>query len=280
MSILVTGASGFIGQAIVKALSSDDRVIALKSQDINLIRPTATQQLVELMTQEQVTDVIHLAARVCTAQNKMDLHLFEDNKLMGIHVIEAARKIKLKSFIHASTMAVYPVKDGACDETTAPNPAINGDGLYGLAKWHVEQVADFYLLKYMPVVHLRMTQVFGPGMRVDRIFPSMIQEIRDKNTVSVYGLGERITNFIHINDVVSTFKYIWRSPKAGVYNLGGDWHWDMNSWADHIIKAYGNSQTKKILLPQGSRIKQYIKSDLLSSTFGIRNSTVDVQGVL
>jgi UDP-glucose 4-epimerase len=279
MNILVTGATGFIGKAICSYLSKNHAITRVSSKICNLNDMGAADVLTELMVKNDIKTVIHAAAKVCTSENREEIRLFEDNVHYGFNVINACRRHGVETFINISSMAVYPLKDGLYEEDVLPEPSLNGDGLYGMAKWQIEQMADFYLGSKCKVVHARLTQVFGPGMRDDRIFPSFIKEIEKANSVTIFGEGERISNFIHINDVVNVVDHMVKAPKPGVYNVGAKDHWTLRQWAMEFIKVYGRADTRLLVQTKGSKIKQLVGSAKLKSIYGLENKTMDVRGL-
>ena len=103
--VLVTGASGFLGSAVMRALErrSPGRVSAPPSSKYDLRRADH----VEAMFDELQPDlVIHLAARVggIGANMARPSELYLDNLLMGTYVIEAARRARTAKIVVTGTI--------------------------------------------------------------------------------------------------------------------------------------------------------------------------------
>ena len=216
---------------------------------------------------------------MCSKENARDFKLLSGNQQITQQLIDLALQVKPKHLIHVSSIALYPNLDGTYAEDSLVDPSVNGDGLYGLSKYNAEVLINFYLGRLMTVTHLRPSQIYGPGMRHDRIFPSMIRELKEKNTITVFGMGQRISNFVHVEDVVAAIDRVLRKPQAGVYNVGGLRHWTLEQWAGKMIKEYGKPDSKIIKVPQGSKVQQRIDTRLMDKDFGIKNKKVDLKGI-
>ncbi len=287
MNILITGATGFIGQALTAHLKQKHVVMPMSSRsrkphqglvcDLGSLR--STQATAAALKGKKVDAIIHLASVVCTPQNRTQVKLLDNNNAISSNFVALAQALDPRLLLHASSMAVYPNQDGVYKENGIIDPSGNGDGLYGLAKFNAEMFLNFFLSPQMKLMHLRLTQVYGPGMRQDRIFTSMVKELRQKNTITVFGNGERVTNFIHIRDVIATIDGMLNGPRSGIYNVGAFKHMTLEQWAKKIIRQYGNARSRVIKFDKGSRVKQRIDTRLLNKIFGLKNQTVDLSGI-
>ncbi|MBF0522474.1 MAG: NAD(P)-dependent oxidoreductase [Candidatus Omnitrophica bacterium] len=281
MKILITGSNGFIGQAVTERLRKRHKVFTLgrdRQQDYccDLRQEQQVRRIGQTFKAKKIDFIIHLASVICTPQNRTQISLLEENLLMTKNMIVLAQMVKPKAFIHASSIAMYPQQNGTYSEKSVVNMSGNGDGLYGLAKFNAEVLLNFFLSSTMKVVHLRVAQVIGPLMREDRIIPMMLKELKEKNTITVFGNGERVVNFIHVRDVARAFEKISVSPKPGSFNVGCRKHWTILAIAKELARQYGNKDTKIIKVPQGSRIKQYIDTNLLKETYAFEADTLDL----
>jgi GDP-L-fucose synthase len=135
--VVVSGGSGFLGSFVVERLRSAGcgEVIVPRSRDYDLCEKAAALRLF----QDAKPDIfIHLAAVVGgIGANRLNPgRYFYDNAMMGLNVIEAARKAGIEKIVCAGTICSYPkftpvpfreenFWDGYPEETNAP---------YGLAK--------------------------------------------------------------------------------------------------------------------------------------------------
>ena len=213
--VLVTGATGFLGNAVCHNLKDDDRY--------NLIPLAGRQQwdltrqgcMAQALTQTQPDVVIHLAATVGgIGANKENPGLFMYNNLaMGLNVIEECRDYgKLKKFIMVGTVCAYPkmtpvpfreqdLWNGYPEETNAP---------YGIAKKSLMQLLisyyeqyDFNAVNLIPVNMYGSHDNFDP--KISHVIPALILKFakaKEQNlpSVEIWGTGNASREFLHSYD--------------------------------------------------------------------------------
>src|SRR5919109_539384 len=134
-NVLVTGGKGFLGSYVVDLLQRKKakRIIAPTSKECDLTKISNCKRVVQ-----DVDIVFHLAAKVggIGLNREKPAELFYDNLLMGIQLMNEAKKANVEKFIALGTICSYPkftplpfseesIWDGYPEETNAP---------YGLAK--------------------------------------------------------------------------------------------------------------------------------------------------
>ena len=112
------------------------------------------------------------------------------------------------------------------------------------------------------IVHLRVAQVYGEGMREDRIIPVMRKELEERNTITVFGNGERESCFIEINKLVEVIEFFLTHEVSGVYNVG-DQNLAYYDLAEIVVNQYGNEESTIVKQPQGSKEKFNLDSSKL-----------------
>jgi nucleoside-diphosphate-sugar epimerase len=187
-----------------------------------------------------------------------DLGVFYDNLKITEGLVELAKILKPKKLINFSSIAVYPNVDGKYSETSPIRPSVNTECLYGLSKFCSENIIDFMLRKEnMIIAHLRSSQVYGEGSRSDRIIPLMLEELKRKNVITVFGSGERVSNFIHVDKLTEIVELFIKKDIKGIFNIG-DEQLSYLELARRLIKEYGNKDSRIIKERRGSRAKVYI----------------------
>ena len=97
-------------------------------------------------------------------------------------------------------------------------------------------------------------------MREDRIYSIMKNELKRDNKITVYGRGERISNFVSIDYLVKKMDKILNNKKIeGTYNLG-EKNLSYKYLAEMIIKKYGDNSSKVVLKQNGVKSKVIIDS--------------------
>jgi len=278
MNILLTGAGGFIGSHLYKELNSEHKVFRVfypsgyiegqNSFSVNLTNIAAVNKLIkDLSKQQKIDAIIHLASAMASSDKIDDVRLLNKNILITDNVINIARLVNPKIFINFSSMAVYPNISGTFSEDSLPMPQKNPDCIYGLSKYCSEVMIDFLLRnKNIRIVHLRISQVHGNGMRTDRIIPVMLKELKETNTITVYGDGERTSNFINVDKLVKEVSFFLQEDISGIYNLG-----DQNilylELAQELIDEYGDKDSKIHKEPQGNKEKFRLDISKLNSMY-------------
>ena len=175
-------------------------------------------------------------------------------------------KFKPSKVINFSSIAVYPNKDGEYSENSEINPSVNSEGLYGLSKFCGENILDFFnKSNSVCVTNLRISQVYGNEMRDDRIFKIMQKELEETNTITVFGKGERISNFIQIDILVEKIIYFIENTLCGTFNIG-DENLSYYDIAKKIVDKHGNLKSTIKLVERGVSSKTFINCDKMQES--------------
>jgi len=180
MRILVTGASGFIGKAFVKALineqpeyeiycavRSTSNVDELKALNVKFTNFDLTKIETFLPAVEGKDCVVHFAANFNFLASEESL--YEQNVNATKKLAEACLKANISHFVYCSTTEAMGIVDDGT-ELSDYNP----DEVYGSSKMDAEKaLIEMYEEKQLPVTIVRPTGVFGPGDGY--VFKEMIQ---------------------------------------------------------------------------------------------------------
>ena len=278
MNIFITGISGFIGSALhTKLLSQkEDHWVVYGSSrtlenkyifKVDLSDPASVKSLLSRCDLENVRFdcIIHCANVLANSDNSRSINLFENNIAITKNLLDIAIDHKVINFIHLSTIGVYPNTDGVYDELSITRPSSNAEGLYSLAKLTSENLFDFYLLSLgIIVTNLRLSQVYGKGMREDRIMKIMEAEMFANKKITVWGNGERVSNFVSIDRVLSAIYYFVKSPLPGLFNVGGE-NISYFKLAEKVISMNQQQKIKIVRLEKGVKSKVYVNSDKLDN---------------
>jgi nucleoside-diphosphate-sugar epimerase len=276
MNILITGANGFIAKHLKNHFKADHEIFTISRKaeadglssndyeidlsDVNFVK----EYFSEDRFKHKMDVIIHCAAVLSGADNK-DIMVFHKNNAITESMIHIAKAAGTSKFINISSIGVYPNISGTYTEQSAIEPSVNHECLYGLSKVCSEELFKFYLRDTAQVINLRLGQVYGQGMREDRIFSIMKDELQKNNTITVFGNGERISNFVSVDYLVNKLDTIVHSAEArGTYNLG-EKNLSYTDLAEMIIKEFGNDLSKIILDERGVASKVIIDSSKINS---------------
>jgi GDP-L-fucose synthase len=232
--ILVTGGAGFLGSAVVETLRRRGctHIAVPRSRDFDLTDAAAIDAL---LRRERPEVLVHLAAVVggIGANRENPGLFFYANAIMGIQLIEYARRHAVEKTVVAGTVCAYPkfapvpfkeesLWDGYPEETNAP---------YGIAKKALLVQCQAYREQYgMNAIYLLPVNLYGPRDNFDphssHVIPALIRkavEARDRGSEEfvVWGDGSATREFLYVDDAAEAIvAAMERYDGAAPVNLG------------------------------------------------------------
>jgi GDP-L-fucose synthase len=232
--ILVTGGAGFLGSVVVDTLRRRGctQITVPRSRDFDLTDAAAIDAL---FRRERPQVLVHLAAVVggIGANREHPGQFFYENAIMGIQLIEFARRYSVEKTVVAGTVCAYPkhapvpfkedaLWDGYPEETNAP---------YGIAKKALLVQCQAYREEYgMNAIYLLPVNLYGPGDNFDprssHVIPALIRkaiEARDEGheELVVWGDGSATREFLYVDDAAEGIvAAMERYDGAAPVNLG------------------------------------------------------------
>lgn len=218
-TVLVTGATGFIGRATVSALADTGWRITQGSRSAG----ESTEEVVRLDLSEPATlvtlakgarfdAIVHLGARVGLSGGA-EPDMFVSNALSTGYLAYLA-KLWDAHLIFASTAIVHGVRN----ETINPDSPICPDTAYSKSKWLGEQLLEASNAKHCV---LRIAGVFGSGgpahLGLNRAIDSAI---KGEPPLQV-GSGETLRNYVYVKDVAEAIVYALEQNLEGAHLLAG-----------------------------------------------------------
>jgi len=252
MTVLLTGAAGFIGFHVARALlDRGERVVGVDNlssyYDPSLKRARLAQLAGEAaftfheldiadraavfaMTEAvpEIDRVVHLAAQAGVRYSLENPFAYAETNVLGhLVVLEASRRLaRLRHLVYASSSSVYggnsKLPFSVDDRVDSPV------SLYAATKRADELIGHCYAHLYgLPVTGLRFFTVYGPWGRPDMAYYSFTRAIFEGRPIRVFNRGEMQRDFTYIDDVVPGVLAALDRPPEGadgvphrLYNLG------------------------------------------------------------
>ena len=320
MKILVTGAAGFIGFHLIKALLGKDCFIvgidnlnsyyevALKKDRLKILNEQSNEDtfsfitldladreaMASLFAEHGFDIVINLGAQAGVRYSIEKPHEYIDSNVVGfLNVLEGCRQTQVKHLVYASSSSVYGMN--------IKQPFSTGDrvdypiSLYAATKKSNELMAHTYSHLYnIPTTGLRFFTVYGPYGRPDMAYFSFTKKILAGEQIDVYNNGKMQRDFTYIDDIVEGITRIIDKipgPQQSfattaiapyqIYNIGNNQPVTLRRFITAIESACGK-KAKENLLPMqpGDVPATYADIDELTADIGFRPETSIEDGIL
>jgi len=225
MKVLVTGANGFTGSHLVKALEQlGDTVVGLVRQSSNLARLSGCQlQLIygDITDRDAieramigVDTVFHTAAYV-------ELGLVNASEMERVnvtgtrYVMEIAQSLSVSKVVYCSTIGVFGDTKGQVVDERFQRTQRDFSSAYDRTKYAAQQIVDQFAAQGLPVVSILPSGIFGAD---DPHFGPVLQQFL-KGGLKLWAGGDRITGIVHVDDLVAAMILAAEKGKVGEHYI-------------------------------------------------------------
>ena len=245
MTILVTGAAGFIGfHVALRLLDRGEAVVGLDNlnnyYDVSLkrsrlarleSRPNYTHVHVDLANRPAMEAmfathrprrIVHLAAQAGVRYAASNPHVYVDSNVTGfLHVLEGCRQHGTDHLVFASTSSVYGANTAL--PYSESQPTAHPLTLYAATKKANEGMAHSYAHLYgTPCTGLRFFTVYGPWGRPDMAFFSFTRDIIAGRPIEVFNQGRHSRDFTYVDDIAAGVVGALDAPARGEPGWSGE----------------------------------------------------------
>ena len=313
MSVLITGAAGFIGfhlagellkqgQSVIGVDNLNDyydptlknnRLVALNKIDgfvFQKVDVSDRGQVETLMTENQdITEIVHLAAQAGVRYSLINPYIYtQSNVDAHLILLEAARQLPtLKHFVYASSSSVYGANTQlpfSVDDRTD-----NQVSLYGATKKAMEVISEAYSRTWaLPLTGLRFFTVYGPWGRPDMAAFIFIKNIFSGEPIPVFNNGDMQRDFTYIDDIVAgVIACLNKPPVSGataplhrIYNIGNNRSEPLMRFISVIEETVGmRAQIEFLPIQPGDVKSTYADISMSVRDFGFMPSTSIDEGL-
>jgi len=276
MTILVTGAAGFIGYHVCEALlGRDEQVVGIDNLNDYYDPALKRARLARLQGrngfsfrkldiadrealfglvdgQPGIDRAVHLAAQAGVRHSLENPYVYIDANVMGeVVVLEACRRLpNFKHLVYASSSSVYGGNRKLPFSTEDPvNQPVS---LYAATKRAGELIAHCYAHLYrLPATGLRFFTVYGPWGRPDMSAYIFTRAILKGEPIQIFNQGDMRRDFTYIDDIVAGVLAALDHPPEGgeepphrLYNLGNNRSEDLMHFIAVLEKTCGREAVK------------------------------------
>jgi len=244
LKILVTGGAGFIGSNFVRR-TLEDAYPGLEGADVvvydaltysgNLenLAPVADSPRYSFVHGDirdsvlldqvlpTVDTVVHFAAESHVDRSVRDAGPFVETNVVGTQrLLDASLRAGIARFVHVSTDEVYgSIAEGSWDEERPLEP----NSPYSASKAGSDLLArSFHRTHGMNISITRCSNNYGPYHFPEKVIPLFVTNLIDDTHVPLYGEGNNIRDWLHVDDHTRGIALVTTRGRAGeIYNIGG-----------------------------------------------------------
>ena len=207
--VVVMGAAGFVGGALVKRLSgSDVPTLALCRSEVDLLAPNASEKLAAVL---RPSDTFVAVAARAPCKN---VPMLVENMTMTAAMIAALGKSPVAHVINISSDAVYADSSGPLDENSLMAPGT----LHGVM--HLAREISFRSEVRVPLAMLRPSLLYGAADPHNGYGPNRFRRLaNDGQDIVLFGAGEERRDHVLIDDVAEIIARVIAHRSTGAINI-------------------------------------------------------------
>ncbi len=256
MKIVVTGASGFVGQAVVRELLSRDADV------LGVCRRRVDSNL-PLISVSDYSDTPGGDVLIHLAQDGAPIVAQATRTAYQIQVLNTLKDLTKKGFgrvIYGSSAQVYGDKK---IYPRNPSESVSPGNMYARTKLACEK-----LIQGPRGVAVRMANLYGPGMASNNVISDILKQIPEKNPLQVKD-DSPVRDFLWIEDAACGLVDIALASCSGIFNLGSGKGVSIGELLCRVLSLAGQSNRQiQVLQPAKETSSLVLDISLTTKTFG------------
>jgi dTDP-glucose 4,6-dehydratase len=261
-TILITGGAGFIASYVVRHFvvqypqyrvicydkldycASTNNFKALEKMENFAFEEgdiADAERTLEVMKKHNVDAVMHFAAQSHVDLSFGNSYSFTQNNVLGSHVLlECAKYMKVKRFIHVSTDEVYG-EVAHQEEDVLETALLCPTNPYAASKAAADMIANAYYKSFkLPIIIVRSNNVYGPHQFPEKIIPKFTCLLARGKKVVLHGDGSPTRRYLFASDAADAFDTIFHKGDIGqIYNIGSRDEISNKEMCGILFKAFG-----------------------------------------
>jgi len=252
MTVIVAGATGLAGSAIVKAFESKGQsVVGINRSVVDLTDEKAT---VDFISKAKPSLIVDAAAKVggIGANNSYPVELLTDNLTIQGNLMSAAHKAGVPNFVFLGSSCIYP-RDCAQpikEEYLMTGPLEETNSAYAIAKIAGIELINSYRKEYgTRWISLMPTNLYGPNDNFDltasHVLPALIRRFIEATEsgaekVTLWGSGSPLREFLHVDDLAQAVVVAFEKYDSSLHlNVGSGEDLTIKHLAEKVAEAAG-----------------------------------------
>lgn len=254
MTVIVAGATGLAGSAIVKAFeAAGQEVVGINRTVVDLMDAKATE---DFISQSKPSLIVDAAAKVggIGANNSYPVEFLGDNITIQGNLMRAAHKADVANFVFLGSSCIYP-RDCAQpikEEYLMTGPLEDTNSAYAVAKIAGIEMVNSYRKEYgTKWISLMPTNLYGPRDNFDlaasHVLPAFIRRFVEAaesgaDKVTLWGSGAPLREFLHADDLAHAVVLASEKYNSSLHlNIGTGEDLSVKDLAQKVAKAAGFS---------------------------------------
>jgi GDP-L-fucose synthase len=252
MKILVVGATGLVGSALIRELKRENKdVTGISSKDVNLLNRSKTFEVISELKPDVIIDA---AAKVggIGGNNAYPVEYLSQNLQIQCNLMDAAHEAKVPKFIFLGSSCIYPRN---CSQPIKEDYLLTGEleqtnSAYAIAKIAGIELIKSYRKEYnYSWISVMPANLYGPNdnfsLETGHVLPSLIRKFVEakKNNYSevvLWGSGKPLREFLHVDDLAKAVLVClekYNNPQQ--INIGSGVELSISDLAQKILAEVG-----------------------------------------
>ncbi len=263
MNILLTGATGFVGQHFLQNNNNKYQIVT-----------ASVRQQLPLPDLSGIDAIVHLGGKAHEMKPLPDEVYFSSNAELTKHLAEAAKKAGVSHFIYVSSVKVYGNK---ANQTVNENSPCHPDDAYGKSKLLAEQYVQQLEDEHFTISIVRPPLVYGAGVKGNML---KLMQLAGSNVPLPFGNIHNKRSIVYVGNLIALIHVLLDKKMSGVF-IAGDQAPLSTTQLVTLLRKSNGKKTSLLFIPKWvQRAIKTVRPHLYVRLFGsfvIDNSSTNLK---